>query len=83
MNSNMCKECWAFYYCYICPAYLILDSDLIKPTLNECEYVKNVTEVNLSKFLILIREYPKVYEGIKQRYRDIFKSGNIIRSNKV
>lgn len=61
-TSNKCRNCWAYYFCYICVAIAddgeTLSTDKI---INSCEKVKRQVEANLSDYCVL-RELGYNYE---------------------
>lgn len=48
-----CKNCWNIHFCKMCPAKLMHNGIFRKPTSCECEYLKESTEWNFIKYLIL------------------------------
>ena len=64
MTAESCKNCWASMDCTLCVKYADSDGVLSgKQRLTYCERVRNSTEVNLRK-IILLRELDK---GRKER----------------
>lgn len=51
--AKRCKTCWNIHFCKMCPAKLMLNGQFRNPTDNECIYLKESTEWDFIKYLIL------------------------------
>ncbi|MCY1634295.1 radical SAM/SPASM domain-containing protein [Marinifilum sp. D737] len=78
MNRDDCKNCWAFYYCDFCPAYLINKGELNEPKLLDCEFMKLKTELFISKYFILVNEYSQLIDHILNKNPKIQDYGKVI-----
>ncbi len=63
-QSN-CKKCWAYRFCQKCPSEMLKNGKFIEASREECDFVRNLTEVELLKY-ILLASNDKLYNFFKR-----------------
>lgn len=65
--QDCCKQCWAFRFCQKCPSNMLRNGKFIASTEKECEYVRKMAEIGLTKY-ILFSANEKLYAAIEKYY---------------
>jgi uncharacterized protein len=59
--NQQCKNCWAFRFCKICPAVVAFKNKIELPNKQECENIKILALIGLTKYIILTEEFENIY----------------------
>lgn len=62
--EQQCRGCWAINLCKICPAFTCCDGKIELPKSHECEHIRSLAELSLSKYIVLSVEFEELYENI-------------------
>lgn len=65
-----CQTCWAFRYCKICPANVMVNEKFRIPNDWECSNLKDMVKWEFYK-LIILKDMPQLYEQLKRTLPNI------------
>lgn len=68
--NNQCKNCWAIIFCKICPALVCYDKSFVLPSNKECCVIRRMSEMTLTKYIILSVEFESLHSNIIKIFRE-------------
>lgn len=70
VNESGCSKCWIVNFCPVCAAQRMHKGEFISPSNDECEYMRQNTEMNFMLFLYTYEKFPKLIERIFKEKKD-------------
>lgn len=82
-DTAECRSCWALPFCGQCPAVRLHGGKFLNPTSEECDYFRNLYEIELRAFAGIYARHPDLMERLQEYVDDIEKYQGVMDLSKT